>query len=140
MELLATSGLHIDIGGEGRYVDAVNVNPVATRMDGTPIPSHVKGVGESLPFPDHVADRITLEGAPVHPGTPREIARVIRGGGIISLSSPYDYGLAAHAAVAREVRGTTYQTVQDSNGVEILNTIIIAPQPASLFAAVQPAA
>ena len=52
--------LHIDIGGEGRYPEAYNLNPVSK---GTvppwfnkDIPNHVCGVGENIPVPSSTVD------------------------------------------------------------------------------------
>jgi hypothetical protein len=84
--------LHIDIGGEGRYPEAYNLNPSSkgtvppwTNKD---IPNHVCGVGESIPVPSGTVDYITLEGVPMSPAMISEIARVIKKTGHIRLLNP----------------------------------------------------
>jgi hypothetical protein len=57
--------LHIDIGGEGRYPEAYNLNPTSkgtvSPWANKDIPNHVCGVGENIPVPSATADYITLE-------------------------------------------------------------------------------
>lgn len=126
--------IHIDIGGEGRYPDAINLNPSPTTTTGigmpvgSPIPNHVAGVGSHMPFPDDYADVITVESTPILPGTAEEIARVIQPGGRIRLYHPTDsstpYGHLAHDEVVREVGGRSY-TYYSPNG--FTTTLILAP-------------
>jgi SAM-dependent methyltransferase len=98
--------IHFDIGGEGRYAGAINVNPQAltstTGTPGRPIPSLVVARGERLPFADAIADLVTVENAPLRPGAADEIARVLKPGGTVRLlhPTPYAIGSAAHDAVA----------------------------------------
>lgn len=79
--------VHIDVGGEGHYADATNVNPHG-ETSGTPpspIPRWVESIAESLPFPDRCADLITVESAPMWGDTASELVRVIKKGGEIHL-------------------------------------------------------
>lgn len=96
--------LHLDIGGEGRYRGAINVNPAPmTSTTGTPgrrIPDLVVGRGEALPVAAAVADLVTVENAPLRAGAAEEIARVLKPGGIARLLHPADYAASAHDAVA----------------------------------------
>jgi len=125
-----TSGkpLHIDIGGEGRYPNATNVNPnnvtSTTGAPGRPIPNHVPGTGQKLPFGNGVADGISLENAPILPETAAEIARVIKPGGSIRLVSPAEYAKVAHQRVIDAVGGTVVQVTE--NG--ITTTTITVPR------------
>jgi hypothetical protein len=96
--------VHLDIGGEGRYPGALNVNPFGlTSTTGTPgreIPNLVVGRGEALPIADHVADLVTVESAPIRPGAAEEIARVLRPGGEVRLLHPAGYAAETHGLVA----------------------------------------
>lgn len=98
--------IHIDIGGEGRYPGAINVNPYAvtstTGEPGRPIPNLVVGRGERLPIASGIADVISVESAPLRPGAAEEIARVLKPGGLVRLLHPGDYavGQGIHDAVA----------------------------------------
>jgi hypothetical protein len=120
--------LHIDIGGEGRYPNAVNVNPntvtSTTGTAGRPIPNRVAGTGQQLPFGNAVADGISLENAPILPRTATEIARVLKPGGSVRLVSPADYAKVAHQRVIDAVWGHVQQTTV--NG--ITTTVITAPR------------
>ena len=85
----------LDIGGEGRYPEAINLNPFhltsTTGEPGRPIPYWLEGVGEYIPLPDKSVDIIYLENTPVFQDTLREILRVIRPRGNISFYHPKDY-------------------------------------------------
>ena len=126
--------VHIDIGGEGRYPGAINVNPSTTTSTtgaaGRPIPNLVQATGERLPFATQSVDIITLENAPIRPATISEIARVIRPGGDIRLVGPATPEvLAAHQRIADAVGGRVFQTrikVRSDVG-EVVYTNIIVP-------------
>lgn len=114
--------IHLDIGGEGRYPGAVNVNPMGrtstTGVPGRPIPNLVVGRGEALPIADHVADLVTVESAPIRPGAADEIARVLRPGGVVRLLQPAGYAAQTHGIVAAAlgaelVSSTSLQVGQD---------------------------
>ncbi len=93
--LNAQGKIHIDIGGEGHYPGANNLNPSSVgtsppyvRPDKI-IPEHVCGVGESIPASHSTVDLITVESTPMTTRTYSEIARVIRSGGEIRLLHPH---------------------------------------------------
>jgi hypothetical protein len=85
----------LDIGGEGRYVGAINLNPQpitsTTGEAGHIIPNWVPGRGDKIPFPQYSVDMIHLENAPINPATMEEMLRVMRPRGKIHLSHPHDY-------------------------------------------------
>jgi hypothetical protein len=121
--------VHIDIGGEGRYPNAINVNPNTTTSTtgtaGRTIPNRVAGRGEGLPFGARHADGISLENAPITAQTAAEIARVIKPGGSIRLVSPSDYAAAAHKRVIDSISGCN---VQQSTVNGITTTTITVPR------------
>ena len=98
--------VHIDIGGEGRYPGAFNVNPVtwssAAETFGEPIPRLVQARGEALPFASGIADLITIESTPLRLGAYAELNRVLKPGGILQMLHPTEYAMGAgiHDAVA----------------------------------------
>lgn len=96
--------MHVDIGGEGRYPGAINVNPIGststTGAPGRPIPNLVMGRAEALPLASGVADLVTVENAPLRAGAADEIARVLKPGGQVRLLHPSAYAVASHGAVA----------------------------------------
>lgn len=119
--------LVIDVGGEGRLPHAVNLNPgrvtSTTGTPGRPIPHHVQGVGEKMPFASHVADELRVENAPLRPGAAAELSRVIKPGGRIVLRHPADYAADHHGQVLRRIGGSHQQ--RRVGGMTI--TIIRAP-------------
>ncbi len=87
----------IDIGGEGRYPEAININPFAVYMhqalgqEGEKIPNLVRAFGEYLPFASNSVDRIIVESSPISPRMAHEIVRTIKPKGSIGLYHPTDY-------------------------------------------------
>jgi hypothetical protein len=79
----------LDIGGEGRYPKAWNLNPskVKTlgRDRGQPIPRRIAGRAEAIPLPDQSVDTVIVERSPLRVVALHEIARVIAMDGMIIL-------------------------------------------------------
>ncbi|WP_305885087.1 RHS repeat-associated core domain-containing protein [Pleionea sp. CnH1-48] len=117
--------VHIDVGGEGRFADAINLNPgtltTTTGAAGKPIPNLVQGVGNQMPFKSNAADVITLQNAPISNATASEIARVIKSGGKVRLQSPSDYATTAHQRVIDAVGGTARQRTSSGMMITIIN-------------------
>jgi hypothetical protein len=101
--------VHIDIGGEGHFRNAINLN-VKTRTSYTnkPIPNLVLGRAQEMPFRNGVADLITVESSPF---SPSEIARVISPNGTIRLVHPSEFAIDAggHKAMIDLVGGSVTQ-------------------------------
>ncbi len=122
--------IHLDIGGEGRYPGAINVNPQrltsTTGAPGRPIPNLVVARGEQLPFADAIADLVTVENAPIRPGMAEEIARVLKPGGVARLSHPTAYALSgAHDAVAGALGLASVSRTFDraADGISLVTTL-----------------
>jgi SAM-dependent methyltransferase len=85
----------VDLGGEGRYLDAININPYfLTSTTGEPnrfIPNWVYGLADEVPLSNRTVDLLYLENAPLSIAAMEEILRVIRPRGKIRLSHPSDY-------------------------------------------------
>src|SRR5688500_1469436 len=79
----------LDIGGEGRHPRAWNLNPsrVKTlgRHRGAPIPRLILGRADAIPLADGSVDRVYVERTPLRDAALREIARIIRPGGVVTL-------------------------------------------------------
>ena len=120
--------IHLDIGGEGRYPGAINVNPMGltstTGAPGRPIPNLVVGRGEALPIADEVADLVTVESAPIREHAADEIARVLKPGGTVRLLHPAGYAAQTHgivaAALGPELVGAVTTTGADDMTLTIL--------------------
>ncbi len=95
--------IHIDIGGEGKYIDAININPYpltsTTGEPGRKIPRWVYGKGESIPLPTDSVHKVSLENAPISQATMAEILRVLQPRGEIHLSHPDDYANTSHTGL-----------------------------------------
>ncbi len=126
--------VHLDIGGEGRYADAINVNPQSltstTGVPGQPIPQRVNAFGEKLPFANKTADAVTLESAPIKVGTANEIARVAKPGSTIRLVSPTDYAIGGsrHQLVIDAIPWAIVDQSQEIvEGISVTTTFIRVP-------------
>ena len=90
----------VDIGGEGRYPLAWNVNPRERRtcgaQKGQPIPRRIPGRGDAVPLADHQADVIIVERAPLSRKAIEEIRRITRRGAIVVLRHPVVFGFDPH--------------------------------------------
>ena len=106
--------LHLDIGGEGRHFNAVNLNPSThtTCLSGPqlPIPNHLQGRGESIPCSDCSVFLITIENTEITEDMTIEIKRVLDAHGIIRLIHPTGYAAEAHSYVATIVNGKVFRT------------------------------
>jgi RHS repeat-associated protein len=125
--------VHLDIGGEGRYPGAINVNTNTTTSTtgtaGRPIPNLVQATGERLPFGNQVAEIITIENTPINQAIASEVDRVIKQGGVIRLVSPADYALVAHQRVIQALPpgATVTQTTVGTGETALTTTIIRVP-------------
>ena len=129
----------IDIGGEGRYPNAINVNP-ATNGSYPPyegkIPNRVDSFGEKLPFPDNSVDGIVIESGPINPDVIQEVVRVLKPGGSVRLVTPLPEAEKLHESVIEALGGAaTQRPVQMGQpGLPLfpgLETVITAPRPGS---------
>lgn len=79
----------LDIGGEGRYENAWNLNPRSLktigRDEGLEIPRHIHGRAERIPLPDACVEQIIMERAPLRRAAVFELVRVIVPSGTIIL-------------------------------------------------------
>ncbi len=85
----------VDIGGEGRYADAININPQPLRPDTMYIqdiiPNWIPAKAQKLPFKPHTVDQIYLENAPVTKEILIEIKRVLKKDGKLRLTHPESF-------------------------------------------------
>lgn len=90
----------LDIGGEGRYENAWNLNPRSRKTIGQEmglaIPSHILARAERIPLPDGCVQQIIMERAPLRRAAVFEMVRVIVPGGTITLRHNAATGLNPH--------------------------------------------
>lgn len=79
-ERIPATILQLDIGGEGRYPEAWNLNPRTTKTlganAGQPIPNHIWGRADAIPLPDSCVQMVLVERTPLNDPSLKEIARV----------------------------------------------------------------
>lgn len=124
--------VHVDVGGEGAYRGAINVNPgtttTTTGEPGLQIPNRVAGTAQEIPLPSRSADLVTVENAPIHGSAPAELARIVRPGGTVRLTHPLSYAEKHHGRVRELVGGKAVVRVSEANGVEMMTTEIQVPK------------
>lgn len=112
--------LTLDIGGEGRHVDAWNLNPSATKTlgpgKGSRIPRHVRGRADAIPLADHSVDRIIVERTPLNKAALTEIARVIAPGGSVIMRHAVPFDIDPHAMAKAILPGPVTQRTVQING------------------------
>ena len=105
----------LDIGGEGRYANAWNLNPSHVKTlgpdKGKPIPHLILGRAQDIPLPDQSVDRIVSEQTPLTRRALVEIARVIAPGGEIVLRHVPLPMIDTHADARRILPGTACVTL-----------------------------
>jgi len=99
----------LDIGGEGRHLDAWNLNPSAVRtcgpLRGEPIPRHLAGRADAIPTEDSAFDQVIVERTPLRAAAFAEIRRVAVNGATIILRHAVPPGIDPHT-LARLYLGT----------------------------------
>lgn len=112
-----TGEVIIDIGGEGRYLNAININPQAltstTGESGRLIPNWIPGFGHSLPFRNRSIDLIYLENAPLTDKVMNEVHRVLKVNGELKLTHPREYVDQYFYELREKFQGSTIQVSQD---------------------------
>lgn len=85
----------LDIGGEGRFENAINLNPQfltsTTGVEGRLIPNWLPGTGNQIPLADLSVDIIHLQNAPINIDTMKEMLRVLKPRSKIHLTHPSQY-------------------------------------------------
>lgn len=84
--------LHIDIGGYGKYKNAINYTLSEVDYAGKPIPNLVQGYAEkNLPnVLSNSVDMITIENTPFSPPIMTEAVRVLKPKGTLSITTPME--------------------------------------------------
>lgn len=124
--------VHVDVGGEGRYEDALNINPgkytSTTGEPGHPIPNWVYGRSDELPLPDQSVHKLTVESAPLNGQAMAEILRVMRPRSQINLYHPSEYAERIHKLLIENLERNNFaiQVTQSSDNVATRTIIEIS--------------
>ncbi|MDG2013425.1 MAG: hypothetical protein P8J33_07965 [Pirellulaceae bacterium] len=99
----------LDVGGEGRYETAWNLNIRSRKTlgshKGEPIPNWLEGRSTAIPLLDSSVQRVIMEQVPLNRRAVREIYRVVVEGGMIELRHFYNSQSHPHAWACRVIRG-----------------------------------
>ena len=105
----------VDIGGEGRYRRAWNVNPRRFKTlgpeRGQPIPRHISGRAEAIPLPDQCADVVIAERTPLRIPALDEIARLVADSGLVILRHARIPGRDIHRSAKQIIVGFRTQSI-----------------------------
>lgn len=115
------SFVHVDVGGENDYPNAINVNP-ATEGHLGPIPNLVQGTAQANPLPDQFGNLVSAENIPIHQaGAVEGIARLVQPGGAVGLVNPADFqpAVAAHGALIDMLPGYATQSIGPEGSLHI---------------------
>ncbi|EMB16383.1 MULTISPECIES: hypothetical protein [Rhodopirellula] len=99
----------LDVGGEGRYATAMNLNPSAEKTlgldKGQPIPNRIDGRAEDIPLPDSSVKTIIVERTPLRNESIQELARVATDDATLVFRHPVDEHSDPHARVKEQING-----------------------------------
>lgn len=99
----------LDVGGEGRYATAMNLNPSAEKTlgpdKGQPIPNRIDGRAEDIPLPDSSVKAIIVERTPLRNEAIDELARVATDDATLVFRHPVDGHSDPHARVVKQIKG-----------------------------------
>lgn len=99
----------LDIGGEGRYATAMNLNPSGEKTlgpdKGTAIPNWIGGRAEDIPLPDRSVQAIVMERTPLRKEAIDEIARVATEDATLVFRHTVDQPSDPHARIVERISG-----------------------------------
>tara|TARA_A100001391_G_scaffold196610_1_gene175513 strand:+ start:1449 stop:1877 length:429 start_codon:yes stop_codon:yes gene_type:complete len=99
----------LDVGGEGRYATAMNLNPSAEKTlgpnKGQPIPNRIDGRAEDIPLPDSSVRAIIVERTPLRNEAIDELARVATDDAILVFRHLVNEHYDPHTRVREQING-----------------------------------
>ena len=103
----------VDIGGEGRYPEAWNINPSRCKTfgprRGEPIPRLIRSRAEAIPLPDRYVDMIIVERTPLSRTSFEQIRRIARPPALLLLRHARPFGLDPHRLAKKMLPGRHYE-------------------------------
>jgi len=126
--LTAKNLMTLDIGGEGRYPQAWNLNPRTRKTvgphRGEPIPRLIQGRGEFIPLADRTVDVLIVERTPLLRATLSEVLRVASPSAQIILRHASAHRRDPHQLAIQILRGTIEQRMAMIGRQPVQETII----------------
>ena len=117
----------LDIGGEGRYETAWNLNirPQKTLgcRKGELIPNWIEGRSTAIPLADSSVRRVIMEQVPLNRKAVHEIYRVIVEGGVVELRHFYNSANHPHVWACRVIPGERTQSTISWGNQKLEETI-----------------
>jgi len=118
----------LDVGGEGRYRWAWNLNPNRYKTigpnRGQPIPRLIVGRADAIPLRDACVTVVLVERTPLSRAAAGEIRRVVAPGGLVILRHvPYP-DRDRHAMAVREIQGTVRRAQRRIGRTIVQETLI----------------
>lgn len=122
----------LDIGGEGRYVTALNLNPNAVKTlgpeKGQPIPNRLNGCTEDIPLPDNSVHTVVVERTPLTNEAIDEIIRVVADGGTLVFRHVVADAANPHHRVRERIEGTVDTEAIELDGQQVQQLVIRRPE------------
>ncbi len=104
----------LDVGGEGRYATAMNLNPHGEKTlgpdKGGAIPNRIDGRVENIPLPDRSVQAIVMEKTPLRNEAIDEIARVATDDATLVFRHSVDQHSDPHGRVLERISGIAETT------------------------------
>jgi hypothetical protein len=118
----------LDIGGEGRYPTAWNLNPRALATlgagRGRPIPRLIRGRGESIPLADNSVDVLIVERTPLTTALLLEMRRVAKPSAIAILRHAVSPLGDPHRRALAVLKGTGRQRMTRIGRQAVRQTVV----------------
>lgn len=121
----------LDVGGEGRYATALNLNPRAEQTlgpnKGQPIPNRLNGRAENIPLPNNSVQTVLVERTPMKNEAIDEITRVVADGGTMVFRHVVDDETNPHQRVRERIGGTAETEDIELEGQQVRQLVIRRP-------------
>lgn len=118
----------LDIGGEGRYATALNLNPRAEKTlgpeKGQPIPNWLNGRAEHIPLPDNSVQTVVVERTPLRDKALDEITRVVADGGTMVFRHVVTDGINPHQRIRERIEGIAHTEDIELDGMQVQQLVI----------------
>jgi hypothetical protein len=124
----------LDIGGEGRYLQAWNLNRSRVKTfgceRGQPIPRLIQARGDGIPLPSDSVDLVIVERTPLRLAALAEIARVARQSATIVLRHAIPPGLDPHRLALQVLGGDVQRRMTSIGTIAVQETVVrLSPTP-----------
>jgi hypothetical protein len=128
LAFLPDNPMMLDIGGEGRHLEAWNLNPKIRKtlgqQRGEPIPRLIQERGERIPLPNRTVDVVIVERTPLRLATLSEMLRVARPSARIILRHACAHRRDPHQLAVQMLTGAVEQRMAMIGKQPVQETVI----------------